>query len=146
MRCLLQKESEIKSCARQLLKTINEVATNNHATVVGLDGDLGAGKTTLTRALASELGVTESVTSPTFVIQKSYPLTNHPQFGNLVHIDAYRLEGVDSLSFLDWERSVSDPHNLILVEWPGYIASFMPPHIFTVKIEHVDETSRRVSW
>ena len=98
----------------------NTNTNTNHATVIGLFGDLGSGKTTFTQALARELGVTEDVTSPTFVIEKIYFLkdnqkpaenslrltkTNHsenipPIFEKLIHIDAYRLESGAELANL----------------------------------------------
>ena len=71
---------------------VNSLDTSrNEALVVGLYGNLGAGKTAFTQAVARELGIQEIVTSPTFVIEKIYP-TSHPHFARLIHIDAYRLE------------------------------------------------------
>src|ERR1700754_3179272 len=64
------------------------------ATLVTLTGELGAGKTTFTQSLARALGVTDTVTSPTFVLEKIYSLPDSTQgFTRLVHIDAYRLSG-----------------------------------------------------
>lgn len=96
------------------------------AYVVGLSGHLGAGKTAFVKCLAKDLGINE-VTSPTFVIMKIYDIdmtvaqktfgSNFP-WSRLVHIDAYRLERQEELEALDFESVVSDPHNLVLVEWP----------------------------
>src|SRR5689334_7666432 len=61
------------------------------ATLVTLTGELGAGKTSFTQGVARALGIEESVTSPTFVLEKVYELADHG-FKRLVHIDAYRLE------------------------------------------------------
>lgn len=66
------------------------------ATVVGLSGDLGAGKTAFTKCIAKSLGVEDTVTSPTFVIEKIYELQNQ-KFTHLIHIDAYRLDKSDEL-------------------------------------------------
>ncbi|MBI3573681.1 tRNA (adenosine(37)-N6)-threonylcarbamoyltransferase complex ATPase subunit type 1 TsaE [Candidatus Kaiserbacteria bacterium] len=86
------------------------------AYVVGLRGELGAGKTTFVQELAQVLGVTNPVTSPTFVIVQTYPIT-HPSFSRLIHVDAYRLtpEGKDTIG---WKEYAADPENLILAEWP----------------------------
>ena len=90
------------------------------AFVVGLSGHLGAGKTSFTKLIAKELGITETVTSPTFVIMKIYEISaNAPiPFKRLVHIDAYRLERRAELEGIDFERIASDPGNLVIVEWP----------------------------
>ncbi|MDX3383845.1 tRNA (adenosine(37)-N6)-threonylcarbamoyltransferase complex ATPase subunit type 1 TsaE [Streptomyces niveiscabiei] len=82
--------------------------------LVMLDGELGAGKTTLTRGLGEGLGVRGAVTSPTFVIARV-----HPSLGSgppLVHVDAYRLGGgLDEMEDLDLD--VSLPDSVIVVEW-----------------------------
>ncbi|WP_033280044.1 tRNA (adenosine(37)-N6)-threonylcarbamoyltransferase complex ATPase subunit type 1 TsaE [Streptomyces sp. NRRL F-525] len=82
--------------------------------LVMLTGELGAGKTTLTRGLGAGLGVRGAVTSPTFVIARV-----HPSLGEgppLVHVDAYRLGGgLDDMEDLDLD--VSLPESVIVVEW-----------------------------
>jgi tRNA threonylcarbamoyladenosine biosynthesis protein TsaE len=82
--------------------------------LVMLTGELGAGKTTLTRGLGEGLGVRGAVTSPTFVIARV-----HPSLGEgppLVHVDAYRLSGgLDDMDDLDLD--VSLPESVIVVEW-----------------------------
>ncbi|MDJ0467008.1 tRNA (adenosine(37)-N6)-threonylcarbamoyltransferase complex ATPase subunit type 1 TsaE [Streptomyces sp. H27-C3] len=82
--------------------------------LVMLTGELGAGKTTLTRGLGEGLGVRGAVTSPTFVIARV-----HPPLGDgpaLVHVDAYRLGGgLDEMEDLDLD--VSLPESVIVVEW-----------------------------
>ncbi|MEV6394173.1 tRNA (adenosine(37)-N6)-threonylcarbamoyltransferase complex ATPase subunit type 1 TsaE [Streptomyces sp. NPDC051907] len=82
--------------------------------LVMLTGELGAGKTTLTRGLGEGLGVRGAVTSPTFVIARVHPsLTGGPA---LVHVDAYRLGGgLDEMEDLDLD--VSLPESVIVVEW-----------------------------
>jgi tRNA threonylcarbamoyladenosine biosynthesis protein TsaE len=82
--------------------------------LVLLNGELGAGKTTLTRGLGEGLGVRGAVTSPTFVIARV-----HPSLGDgppLVHADAYRLRGgLDEMEDLDLD--VSLPESVVVVEW-----------------------------
>ncbi|MEV5507746.1 tRNA (adenosine(37)-N6)-threonylcarbamoyltransferase complex ATPase subunit type 1 TsaE [Streptomyces orinoci] len=82
--------------------------------LVLLSGELGAGKTTLTRGLGEGLGVRGAVTSPTFVIARVHPsLSGGPA---LVHVDAYRLSGgLDEMEDLDLD--VSLPESVIVVEW-----------------------------
>src|SRR4051812_31626280 len=78
--------------------------------LVMLNGELGAGKTTLTRGLGAALGVRGAVTSPTFVLARTHPRTDGPP---LVHVDAYRLSSALELDDLDidFERSI------VVVEW-----------------------------
>lgn len=79
--------------------------------VIVLEGELGTGKTTLTQGIAQGLGVTEAVTSPTFVIARMHPGSRC----TLVHVDAYRLASRVEIDDLDlpWEESV------VVVEWGG---------------------------
>ncbi|MBU2220980.1 tRNA (adenosine(37)-N6)-threonylcarbamoyltransferase complex ATPase subunit type 1 TsaE, partial [Patescibacteria group bacterium] len=86
------------------------------ATLVTLSGDLGAGKTTFAQSLAKALGVTEHVTSPTFVLAKTYTLKDQT-FSELVHIDAYRLKEGELQSIRFNELHVR-PDVLIVLEWP----------------------------
>ncbi len=81
--------------------------------LVVLTGSLGAGKTTLTQGLAEGLGVRGPITSPTFVIARVHPsLVGGP---DLVHVDAYRLDGLDELDGLDLDTSLGD--SVTVVEW-----------------------------
>ena len=95
------------------------------ATVVALSGDLGAGKTTFAQGVAAALGVAETVTSPTFVLEKIYALDGQ-QFSHLVHIDAYRLKGAHELEVLGWRELLEDTGNLIVIEWPERVAEAIP--------------------
>ena len=74
MKIISRSLEETQAAARNFLKEISE-RKSDKAIVVGLFGDLGAGKTTFTQALARELGIAEFVTSPTFVIMKAYPIS-----------------------------------------------------------------------
>jgi tRNA threonylcarbamoyladenosine biosynthesis protein TsaE len=100
------------------------------ATVVGLYGDLGAGKTSFTQGAARALGIEEVVVSPTFVIEKIYelPVQGRPFF-HFIHIDAYRLEKSEEMLHLGWQDIISRHSNLIFIEWPERVADIMPPHI-----------------
>ena len=117
----------------------------NQATVVELVGDLGSGKTTFTKAFAAELGIIETVVSPTFVIQKRYTIPKHPQLKTLIHIDAYRLENSDEILRLDWQEDLKNPENLILVEWSSKIQQHVPQSQ-QIYFTFVDENTREIEW
>ncbi len=116
---------------------------NSTATVIGLTGDLGAGKTTFAQGVARALGITDPVTSPTFVIEKIYRLENQP-FKQLIHIDAYRLQSAHELRVLGFEEIVRDPSNLILIEWPEKVKEALPNDTQTTNFRFVDEKTREI--
>lgn len=113
------------------------------ATVVALQGDLGSGKTTFTQSLAEVLGVTEHVTSPTFVIQKVYPLSGQ-KFERLVHIDAYRMDSAHELAVLGFSKLLEEPTTLVCIEWPERVKELIPHTATTLEFSFVDDTARRV--
>ena len=101
----------------------------NHAGIILLSGDLGAGKTAFTKELATCLHVREEITSPTFVIQKEYDIRDEESpFKKLIHIDAYRLERKEELEYLGWNELIQNPENLILIEWPEKVEGIFIPH------------------
>ncbi len=97
------------------------------ATVVALIGDLGVGKTTFTQSVAKLLGVTDVVTSPTYLIMRSYA-TTHDQFATLVHIDAYRIESLAELAPLRFSEVLGQSRTLVCIEWADRIKDVLPPH------------------
>ena len=113
------------------------------ALVIGLYGDLGAGKTAFVKELAKTFGVKEHITSPTFVLMKKYPLENAP-FDYLIHIDAYRLQNGEELAKLGWKEIICNPCNLVCIEWPEKVSEVMPKH-HEMKFRFVDEGTREVS-
>jgi tRNA threonylcarbamoyladenosine biosynthesis protein TsaE len=115
---------------------------NSGATVVGLYGELGSGKTSFTQGVAKTLGISETVVSPTFVIEKIYELANQ-NFSHMIHIDAYRLEKSAELLHLGWPEIITDPKNLILIEWPERVADVMPPHI-RINFRHIENEEREI--
>jgi len=116
----------------------------NRATVVGLYGDLGAGKTTFVQSAAKALGVGTHVSSPTFLILKSYKLSAK-SYKLLHHIDAYRLTHSDELKKLRFAELLSDPHNLIFVEWADRVVDLLPPDHIKISFEFVDNTTRIIA-
>ncbi len=136
----LHNLTETQNFAKEFVK--NLAPQEHKATVLGLYGDLGAGKTSFTQGLAQALGVSETVVSPTFVIEKIYTLEGQ-KFSHLIHIDAYRIEKSDEMLHLGWQEIIANPQHLIVVEWPELIADIMPEHI-QVKLEHSAENERSI--
>jgi tRNA threonylcarbamoyladenosine biosynthesis protein TsaE len=111
--------------------------------VVGLSGELGAGKTTLVRAIAEGLGVREPVTSPTFALVHRYGGAR----GSVWHVDAYRLHPTDDVRDLGFEEMLADPTGVVLIEWPERLGVHAPPLSHRVALAYVDDRSRRrLEW
>ena len=108
--------------------------------VIELVGDVGAGKTTFVRGLAKGLGIKEPITSPSFTISKTYAI---PGGGNLVHYDFYRLPE-PGLMREELEESISNPNNIVVVEWADSIADVLPEDHIKIYIDYLDENSREI--
>lgn len=104
-----------------------------------LDGDLGAGKTTLTQGIAKGLGVKRNVTSPTFTIQKIY----HGSKMNLYHIDAYRLEGIEQ--DLGFDEYFYDD-GLTVIEWSQFMSYLIPDEYLKVSIHLLENGDREFTF
>lgn len=104
------------------------------ATVVTLSGPLGAGKTAFAKGIALALGVDETVSSPTFVIEKIYTLENQ-LFNKLIHIDVYRLKNEQELATIGWGQIIADPGNLIVLEWPEGVPGSLPNDAIRIRFD-----------
>lgn len=105
-----------------------------------LTGELGAGKTTLAKAICRALGVREAVTSPTFSIVNEY----QRQGGDPVfHIDLYRLESEEEALGIGIEDYLHSPY-YTLVEWPGIIQNLLPVGYLSIHIESLGDSRRKI--
>lgn len=145
MEILVHDFDEMEALAKKLINNIK--CSEKGATVIGLQGDLGSGKTTFTQLCAKTLGITEPLTSPTFVIIKRYTCTSDclKTISNFVHIDAYRLSEAHELEVLGFDELKKDSQNLIFLEWPEKVEGTLPDDIINLKFEFVDELTRKVT-
>lgn len=141
---------ELRAVAEELLHEVSLALIGEGATIIGLSGDLGAGKTAFVKCVASILGIKEMITSPTFILEKVYIIPRGSllgsRFAKLIHIDAYRLEGGAEMRALGWEAISSDPQNLIFIEWPEQVADVMPRTMKIFTFSYVDETTRTITF
>ena len=105
--------------------------------VVAVSGELGAGKTTFVRGACRALGVTAPVTSPTYTIGHRYE--GDP---DVSHLDLFRFTAVSAAEWGDLEPYFDDA--IVFVEWPEAARTGLPPVRASVRLEHVDEQSRRI--
>lgn len=148
MKYVVKSPEGMSRVARALLLRATH-AKEAHAYVVGLSGELGAGKTTFTKRVARELGIKRNIVSPTFILERDYKIPrSHPlsaRFSRLIHVDAYRLTEHDALFSAHLRDIMEDPHNLILIEWPERIKAFLPKGTLRVLFAHKDENTRIVT-
>jgi tRNA threonylcarbamoyladenosine biosynthesis protein TsaE len=110
--------------------------------LVAVTGDLGAGKTTLVRAICRGYGVGEEVTSPTFALVHEYAAPR----SRVYHLDLYRLEGPHELTNLAWD-DLMDERALVVVEWPERAGEHMPRDHVPIELQHLpDDPSRRLLY
>ncbi len=110
---------------------------------VAMHGELGAGKTTLARAIASGMGFLEPVTSPTYALVHEY----HSPLGPVHHLDLYRLEGPHQLPQLGWDELVRTK-GILLIEWAERAGLELPAGTLHLTLEHVPDRPdvRRLTW
>ena len=107
--------------------------------VIALTGDLGAGKTTLTKAIARGLGISETVTSPTFTIVKEYRSGRLPLF----HFDVYRIGDVEEMYELGYEEYFFGD-GVCVVEWADLIEELIPEDALRISIAYGQNEEERV--
>lgn len=130
----------------EALRLVGTLARGSQATLITLSGELGAGKTAFTKAIARALGIDEVVNSPTFVLEKVYELPEEQAFRRLVHIDAYRLESGSELEPLKLTELLADADNLILLEWPEKVADALPAPQVHISITLRPDGSRAIHY
>lgn len=138
---VLRSIEELERFAAEFLRSLMKNETR--ATVIGLTGDLGSGKTAFTKTLGKALGVGEEITSPTFVIARFYNLHDRP-WQRLVHVDAYRIDDPAELAPLKWDMLLADPAHLVVVEWPERLGKKFPSDALVLQFTFIDERTRRV--
>lgn len=113
-----------------------EIINRKTALVIGLEGELGSGKTTFIQGMAKGLRIKERITSPTFVIMKKY--------GWFYHIDCYRLNSPQDLLDLGFKEIISQP-NVVVIEWAEKIKKILPQDTFWIKFEYLDKDKREIT-
>lgn len=129
----IESEEQLHEVAEELLASLDG------RTVVALRGEMGAGKTTLVRAVAEELGALDHVTSPTFALVNQY---EGGAGERIFHFDFYRIEDEREAFDLGYEEYFYSG-DLCFVEWPEKIEALMPDSVMEVTITVLGPTERR---
>lgn len=136
-------EADLFEMAKKITDTL-AASSSTRAKVLFLEGDLGAGKTTFTKELASVLGVEkEEVHSPTFILKKEYKAT-HPYFRKLIHIDAYRFYDPREAKVLKLDKDREENNSLIVIEWPSKLGGTVDEDM-SVSFSVIDDDTREVT-
>ena len=119
-------------------KEILKLPLQKSAVVLGLSGNLGGGKTTFLQGFAKGLGVKDKVLSPTFVVMK--------RFGRFYHFDCYRFDKPEDALELGWKEIVSNPKNIVAVEWPKKIKKVLPKDTILINFKFIDKNKREIKF
>ncbi len=131
---------ETQKLAKQLAKEILKNQKGQKAQVLGLEGDLGGGKTTFLQGFAKGLGIKKKILSPTFVILKKFKV-KHKIF---YHIDCYRIKKPKEILDLGFKQIISDPKNIVAVEWSNRIKRIMPKNTILINFEFINKNKRKI--
>jgi tRNA threonylcarbamoyladenosine biosynthesis protein TsaE len=140
--CSAIEREIISTSPEETIRHGRELGAQLHSPVlVLLSGELGAGKTTLTKGLISGLGAAreEEVTSPTFTLVHAF--RNHVK---VYHVDLYRVSGFSDLETLGLDDILAQPA-VVIVEWPEKLTLRTDWPVLKIRLEHVDDTRRRIA-
>lgn len=153
---------QTQKLGQNLAEKILSAPKNSGAVILGLQGDLGSGKTTFLQGFAKGLGISEKILSPTFVILKRFPIKRKnratavarpssqriegcgSKFTDFYHIDCYRVKNEKDILNLDWRKIVENPENIVAIEWPEKIQKILPKNTISIKFEFIDNKKREI--
>ncbi len=138
MKLVIESLDQIEDCAQMFI----EQALPNHK-IIAFYGSMGAGKTTFIKAICEVLGVTDSITSPTFAIINEY---HTPQLeAPIYHFDFYRIKKLEEAYDMGYEEYFYNK-GLCFIEWPELIEELLPEDTLKITIEEQPDGTRLVSW
>ena len=151
--------TQTKKLAEKIAKQIIKKGPEGQAFVIGLKGDLGGGKTTFVQGFAKGLGIKEKILSPTFVIMKKYEVrstkkrrkkTSELQTSDfrlyLYHFDCYRIKNPKEILGLGFKEIISNPENIVVVEWADKIKKIMPKNTLWLNFEFINESTGKITF
>lgn len=144
---LTQSPEQTKELGKKIGSEILKQEPPQGAQVLGLVGELGSGKTCFLQGFAKGLGVKEKILSPTYVIMKKFPIppvTCHLSPETFVHIDCYRIDKPKEILDLGFKQIVSNPENIVAIEWAGRIEQILPQDCLILEFEISDKNQRKI--
>jgi len=147
---LSHSPAETKKLAKKLAKKLKPPL------VLALTGDLGSGKTTFIQGFARGLGIKKKILSPTFIIFRKFEIRNsksetnskfkikNSKFQFLYHIDCYRIQKPQELLNLGFKKIISEPQNIVLIEWAEKIKKILPKKTIWLKFNYGLKENERI--
>ena len=137
---------ETQSTAQTILSKYFSL-TRRFPLILALQGDLGVGKTQFVKGVATELGITLNISSPTYTLLKEYPYKN----GTLYHLDTWRLSDPTQLETTLHLKSLLKPGNIIAIEWAGKAAELLKAYekdvpILVINIKEINVNTRQITY
>jgi len=137
--------SQTKKLGELLAKEILKTKPKKTAFIIGLEGDLGGGKTTFLQGFAKGFGIKEKILSPTFVILKRFKVQNG-RFKDFYHIDCYRIKKPKEILDLGFKEIISNSKNIVAIEWADRIRKILPKNSIILKFEFIDKKTREIEF
>lgn len=142
---LTTSPSQTKKLAKSFVKEIFKNNFKKTATIIGLIGDLGSGKTTFLQGFVKGLNIKEKILSPTFVLIKKYKIKNIKyKIQNFYHIDFYRIEKSKEILDLDFKKIIFNNENIVAIEWANKIKKLLPKNTIWINFQFIDKTKRKI--
>lgn len=129
-------QAELDVVALELL------AQSDNRTIWLFYGEMGSGKTTLIKAIARQLGVTETMSSPTFSLVNEYGLSSGRK---VFHVDLYRLAGEQEVRDIGMDEYLNSGQ-YCFIEWPEKLGALTPPQYVGVRLRNIDEHHRHIEY
>jgi len=143
---------QTKKLGKNLAEKILKSESLNKAFIIGLEGDLGGGKTTFLQGFAKGLGIREKILSPTFVIMKKFEIPRekiaHRSLSTarwFYHIDCYRIRRLKELLDLGLKKIISDPKKIVVIEWADRIKKILPKDVTWITFEFLSKNKRKIA-
>jgi len=169
LKYITKNPAQTKKIGELLAKKILETKPSKLAFLLGLEGDLGGGKTTFLQGFAKGAGIKQKILSPTFVIMKKFQMgpkrslggwwegrspnyksqTNSkfqiPKFKTFYHIDCYRILKPKEILDLGFKKIISNPQNIVAIEWAEKIRSILPKDIIKIQFSFISKNIRQIN-
>jgi tRNA threonylcarbamoyladenosine biosynthesis protein TsaE len=141
--------NQTKKLGEIVAKKVLKIKRKRRAQVLGLEGDLGGGKTTFLKGFAKGLGIKEKILSPTFIIMRKFKIranscSNSCKFVNFYHIDCYRIEKSKEILDLGFKEIIQNPKNIVAIEWADRVRQILPEDTIVLKFHFANKNKRKI--
>lgn len=145
LKYLTNSPNQTKKLGEILAKEILKTSLLKKALVIGLEGDLGGGKTTFLQGFAKGLGIKEKILSPTFIIIRKFEIPSD-KLTNFYHIDCYRIKKPKEILNLGFKKIISNPKNIVAIEWSNRVSKILSSKIsLKLKFKFISQKIRGIT-